>query len=86
MGAFCALRYNSTTNKKMIVTPGIIEGGKNQFKLNFKLGKIIKNLDYIIIVGETNKKAILSGIKSQNYKCKIRYFHTKYLLQGRDLS
>ena len=62
---------NSTTNKKMAVTPGIIEGGKNQFNLNFKLGKLLKNLDYVIIVGETNKKAILSGIKSQNYKCKI---------------
>jgi len=62
---------SSTTNKKMVVTPGIIEGGKNQFKLNYKLGRLLKNLDYVIIIGETNKKAILSGIKSHNYKCKI---------------
>ncbi len=62
---------SSTEHKKMIVTPGIIEGGKKQFNLNFKLGKMCKNLDYVIIVGHTNKKAILSGIKSQNYKCKI---------------
>ena len=62
---------NSTLNKKMVVTPGIIEGGKNQLKLNYKLGKLLKNFDYIIIVGDTNKKAILSGIKSHNYKCKI---------------
>lgn len=61
----------STEHKKMIVTPGIIEGGKNQFELNFKLGKMCKNLDYVVIVGNTNKKAILYGIKSQNYKCKI---------------
>jgi len=62
---------NSTMNKKMVVTPGIIEGGKTQFKLNYKLGRLLKNLDYAIIVGEANKKAILSGIKSHNYKCKI---------------
>jgi len=62
---------NSTLNKKMVVTPGIIEGGKNQLKLNYKLGKLLKNFDYVIIVGDTNKKAILSGIKSHNYKCKI---------------
>ena len=55
----------------MIVTPGIIEGGKNQFELKFKLGKMCRNLDYVIIVGETNKKAILSGIKLQKHKCKI---------------
>jgi UDP-N-acetylmuramoyl-tripeptide--D-alanyl-D-alanine ligase len=62
---------NSTYYKKMVVTPGIIEGGKNQFELNYKLGKILINLDYVIIIGQTNKKAILSGIKSQNFKCKI---------------
>lgn len=62
---------SSTKHKKIIVTPGIIEGGKEQFQLNFKLGKMCKNLDYVIIIGETNKKAILSGIKSQNFKCKI---------------
>lgn len=60
-----------TEFKKMVITPGIIEGGKHQYQLNFELGKLCPNLDYVIIVGETNKKAILSGIKSQNYKCKI---------------
>lgn len=64
----------STKFKKMIVTPGIIEGGKNQYNLNFKLGKMCTTLDFVIIVGETNKKAILSGIKSQKYKCKIFTF------------
>ena len=55
---------NCCTNKKMIVTPGIIEGGKNQYSINFKLGKLCKDIDYIIIVGNTNKKAILDGLKS----------------------
>lgn len=62
---------NSTKFKKMIITPGIIEGGKSEYQLNFRLGKMCSNLDYVVIVGQTNKKAILSGIKSQNYKCKI---------------
>ena len=62
---------NLTKYKTMVVTPGIIEGGKNQYKLNFQLGKMLTNLDFVIIVGATNKKAILSGIKSQHYKCKI---------------
>jgi len=55
---------NCCTNKKMIVTPGIIEGGKDQYNINFELGKLCKNIDYIIIVGNTNKKAILDGLKS----------------------
>lgn len=62
---------NSTKFKKMIITPGIVEGGKSEYELNFKLGELCVNLDYVIIVGETNKKAILSGIKSHNYNCKI---------------
>lgn len=62
-----------TAFKKMILTPGIIEGGKQQFELNFKLGKLCKNLDFLIIVGQTNKKAILDGLKSQTNSVKI-YF------------
>ena len=45
-------------NKKMVVTPGIIEGGKRQSILNFELGKQLATFDYCIIVGETNKKAL----------------------------
>ena len=51
----------------MIITPGIIEGGNNQYALNFELGKLCADLNYIIIVGNTNKKAILDGLKSLNY-------------------
>lgn len=58
-------------NKKMIATPGIIEGGKDQYKINFKLGKLCTNIDYIIIIGNTNKKAILAGLKSLNSNSKI---------------
>lgn len=62
---------SQTPNKKMILTPGIIEGGKQQFNLNYDLGKMCNIADYLVIVGETNKKAILAGLKSHNYKTKI---------------
>jgi len=61
----------STKHKKMIVTPGIIEGGNNQYNLNFQLGKLCTKVNYVIIVGSINKKAILDGLKSPNSKCKI---------------
>ena len=52
------------TGKKMVVTPGIIEGGKDQYYINYKLGKMCAFCDYVIIIGNTNKKAILDGLKS----------------------
>ena len=54
-------------NKKMVATPGIIEGGTDEYNINYQLGKNLSVFDYIIIVGEHNKKAILDGLKSQNY-------------------
>jgi UDP-N-acetylmuramoyl-tripeptide--D-alanyl-D-alanine ligase len=51
-------------NKKMIATPGIIECGKSKYKINFDLGKQMNFCDYIIIIGNENKKAILDGIKN----------------------
>jgi len=61
---------NQCQNKKIIATPGIIEGGKNQYSLNFTLGTLCNNLDKCIIIGETNKLAITSGLNSKNYNPK----------------
>ena len=61
---------NQFKGKKMIVTPGIIEGGKRQHELNFELGKLCSFADFCIVVGNTNKKAILDGLKSQNFNDK----------------
>ena len=63
--------FDSLPNKKMVVTPGIIEGGKNEFQLNFRLGKMLKNCDFVVIVGEHNKDAILSGLGSEKHSAKI---------------
>ena len=58
------------SGKKMIATPGIIECGKEAYSINYNLGKEMSFCNWCIIVGEHNKKAILDGLKSQNYNTK----------------
>lgn len=57
----------SCCGKKFVITPGIIEGGSEQYPLNYELGKLLSSVDTCIIVGEYNKKAISDGLKSQNF-------------------
>lgn len=57
-------------NKKMVITPGIIEGGKQQYNINYALGQMLTIADYIVIVGKINKESILEGINSNNNKQK----------------
>ncbi len=59
-----------TENKKMVCTPGIIEGGKHEYEINFKLGELCAESDYVVIVGEHNKKAISNGLKNKNFNSK----------------
>ena len=48
---------------KIVCTPGIIEGGKQQFDLNCKLSLMLSKVaDVIIIVGKTNKKALIKNL------------------------
>ena len=62
---------NSFPNKKMIVTPGIIEGGKQQYSLNQELAYLMDEVaDFIVIIGETNKKCFKENIK----KCKNVFY------------
>ncbi len=51
-------------NIRILITPGIIDGGKKNFEINKKLAITIKNIDYIYIVGNYNKKALLEGLKN----------------------
>ena len=62
-------------NQKIIATPGIIEGGKNQYNLNFELGKLCAISNKCIVIGETNKHAIASGLNSKNYNPKKIVFY-----------
>ena len=42
----------------------------DQYYINYKLGKMCSICDTCIIIGNENKKAILDGLKSQNYNFK----------------
>jgi len=55
---------NQISKIKVVCTPGIIEGGKYQFDLNRELSnKLNKVADIVIIVGKTNRKALVSKLK-----------------------
>ena len=55
---------NQASKLKVVCTPGIIEGGKQQFYLNSKLSNMLNDVaDIIIIVGKTNRKALISRLK-----------------------
>jgi len=52
--------------QKIIVTPGMIEFGKKQYSLNYKLANLAaKIVDIFVIIGETNKRALLNGAKKE---------------------
>lgn len=54
---------NIDGDRKIIVTPGMIELGPVQYEANKKFGrKIAESADIALIVGEFNKTAILDGI------------------------
>jgi len=59
-------------HQKIVVTPGMIEFGAKQFKLNANMGQEAAAVaDILIIIGETNKKALLLGAKKGKRKTKI---------------
>ena len=53
---------------KIIVTPGMIELGEEQYNLNKKFGTYIaKNVDYVILVGQEQTKPIYDGLMEQKF-------------------
>ena len=60
---------NLMEGKKIIVTPGMIELGSEEYKLNKIFGTQIADIcDEVILVGEKQTKAILEGLKEKKYK------------------
>ena len=58
------LLKNTPAQRKILVTPGMIELGHKQFELNKEAATAAaKVADYVIIVGETNKNALEEGLK-----------------------
>ena len=58
----------------VVVTPGMIELGKEQYNLNFKFGTQISEVaDYVILVGEMQTKPIYDGLLEKKFdKNKIK--------------
>lgn len=55
-------------NKKIVVTPGIVELGAEQWQENVKFGnELSKVVDYVLIVNKTNMPAILKGLKMGDF-------------------
>lgn len=49
--------------KKIVITPGLVELGKEQYTSNKDLGRVIaRSVDYCIIVGTTNFEALNEGL------------------------
>jgi len=58
------LLKNMPAQKKILVTPGMIELGEKQFELNRDAARSAAQIaDYVIIVGEINKKSLEEGLK-----------------------
>ena len=54
--------------KKILVTPGLVELGNIEYEENKKLGKMASEIcDYVIIVGNTQAKPIISGLEENNF-------------------
>ena len=54
----------SYKSKKVVITPGLVELGKEQFDSNKELGILMaQKTDYVIINGTTNYEAIFAGLK-----------------------
>lgn len=64
--------------KRIVITPGMIELGSMQYKLNEEFGRhMAKCADVAMIVGEYNKEAIASGLKEGGMaESNIMYFST----------
>ena len=61
--------------KKVLITPGIVELGDKQYELNKQFAiDATKVCDYILVVANANKKALLDGLKESNYS-EYNYFH-----------
>ena len=54
---------------KVVITPGLVELGKEQFNSNFEFGRdMAKVADYVIITGVVNYEAISAGLEFCNFE------------------
>lgn len=55
-------------NKKIVITPGMVELGSKQYELNKQLGRYCaESCDYVILVGKIQTKPLQDGLEEENY-------------------
>ncbi len=60
---------NEFNGKKIVVSPGIVELGKEQFKVNMQAGQLVgQTADVFVIMNKTNKEALYQGAKDGRAK------------------
>jgi len=60
----------SFSGRKIVVSPGVVELGKEQYSTNFRLAqKVCKIADVFVIMNKTNQDALLQGAENKN--CQI---------------
>lgn len=69
--------------RKVMITPGLVELGKNQYALNYELGvEIAKTCEVLVISAKTNAEALIGGfIAGGGDKKNIHYFKNASLLK-----
>ncbi|UKI57492.1 MAG: hypothetical protein L6V81_09260 [Clostridium sp.] len=61
---------------KIIVTPGMIELGEEQYNLNYEFGRqIASSADEVILVGKEQTKPIYDGLKKEKNIMKKIYIY-----------
>ena len=71
--------YDKT--KRILITPGLIDLGKEQENVHIEIGKYLSDrIDELYIIGNYNKKAILSGMTDEKIKvnCKDNFIDAYY--------
>ncbi len=87
VGARCALEVlaDIKAKNKIVMTPGIVEQGKNQFEANRALGKeIAKVATKVFVMNELNKNAISTGLIEGGFN-KENIFYATTIFEGEEL-
>jgi UDP-N-acetylmuramoyl-tripeptide--D-alanyl-D-alanine ligase len=59
---------NHFDNKKIIITPGIVDLGKEQYQINYEIGEELANVcDYVVLVGKKQTQSIYDGLTAKGY-------------------
>ena len=68
-GSTAALKTLSLfEERKILVTPGMVELGEKEYELNREMGRIAAHsADYIVLVGEKQAKPLLEGVRGEGF-------------------